>query len=139
MSAGPRGRCADNVLSQTSDTQIEGRRGLSNGMDNLHALHQLFQELDTEHGICGKLERLTSWPVRALGASEARLVCADEASFSGCSESVSFLPADRLAALPEETSLINGRSSIPKRFFTQDAGSTATVHVPIPEIGRAHV
>jgi PAS domain S-box-containing protein len=101
-------------------------------MDNLHALHQLFQELDTEHGICGKLERLTSWPVRALDASEARLVCADEASFSGCPETVSFLPADRLATLPEETALINGRSSIPKRFFTQETGGAATVHVPIP-------
>lgn len=102
-------------------------------MDDLSGLRELFRQLDTDDLTCSKLERLTSWPVHALGAESARLVCADEASFSGCPQSVSFLPSDRLAGLPGEPSLINGRSPIPRRFFDDDAHKAVMVHIPVPD------
>jgi response regulator RpfG family c-di-GMP phosphodiesterase len=100
-------------------------------MDALHELHSLFQKLDTEDGICTKLQRITAWPVRTLGAQAARLVCADEASLAPCPQNVSFLPADRIATLPPEIAVINGRAPIPKRLFDERDRSDVTVHVPV--------
>ena len=100
-------------------------------MDALHELQKLFQELDNERGICRKLQRLTAWPLRSLGAEAVRLVCADDASFSACPENVSFLPGDRLATLPGETAIINGKSPIPVRLFDESSRANVTVHVPV--------
>jgi HD-GYP domain-containing protein (c-di-GMP phosphodiesterase class II) len=100
-------------------------------MDALHELHSLFQQLHTEHGICAKLQQLTAWPVRALGAQAARLVCADDAGVSACPENVSFLPAERIATLPSEPGIINGKAPIPARLFDEHESSAVTVHVPV--------
>ncbi|MFP4374219.1 MAG: HD-GYP domain-containing protein [Spirochaetaceae bacterium] len=100
-------------------------------MDALHELQQLFQELDSERSICRKLQRLTAWPLRALGAHAVRLICSDEASFSACPPNVSFLPGERLATLPAEAAVMNGKSPIPVRLFDEGTRANVTVHVPV--------
>ncbi|MGM0675616.1 MAG: HD-GYP domain-containing protein [Spirochaetota bacterium] len=100
-------------------------------MDQLHALQELFCELDSRRDIGDKLAYLTSWPIHQLGATEARLICVDEANTSPCPQSVSFFPRERLAGLPGERSVINGHSEPVARAFHGSAPSRLTVHVPI--------
>lgn len=101
-------------------------------MDALRELQQLFRDLDAEERLCAKLQRLTTWLEDSTGAAAARLILSDDTGLSTCPQNVSFLPRERIASLPAETAVINGKSPIPLRLFGDGTSPHLTIHVPVP-------